>query len=117
MHVITGKGCDRYIDLGFPEYRQGVEYDGREHHGRPEDRMHDHARRAALRDMGWNVLVCTQAGVLIDPGVFLRQLLGRLSERGWDPGRTRMAVIRRNIDRIEALRKRERQNRARGDLV
>lgn len=38
-----------YLDLGWPAFSLGVEYDGHEHHTSPADRHRDVTRRAALR--------------------------------------------------------------------
>lgn len=45
------------LDLAYPRARIAIEYDGRDHHTRPEDRARDEARRAWLREHGWTVIV------------------------------------------------------------
>jgi hypothetical protein len=54
-----------WIDLGVPELRYGVEYDGEEWHDRtPEQRARDRKRRAWLRDeMGWIIDPVTKVNV------------------------------------------------------
>lgn len=52
---VPGFGWCR-LDLAYRHLRIAVEYDGREAHG-PEQAAHDQARRAALRDLGWIVIV------------------------------------------------------------
>lgn len=44
------------LDLGYPDLRIGLEYDGEEFHGSPEAKRHDEARREDLRRrFGWDV--------------------------------------------------------------
>lgn len=45
------------VDLAYRLARVAVEYDGEEHHSSDEDRAHDEARRDALHDAGWTVVV------------------------------------------------------------
>ncbi len=45
-----------FLDFAYPELMIVVEYDGREFHG-PKQRERDRARRKALRDAGWKVIV------------------------------------------------------------
>jgi len=49
------------LDMGYVAERVGIEYDGVEHHLRtPEQRRHDDARRADIRDrFGWRLVVVT----------------------------------------------------------
>lgn len=48
------------LDLAYPHARVAVEYDGREHHSSPDDRVRDARRRAWLRAHGWRVIVVTK---------------------------------------------------------
>jgi hypothetical protein len=44
------------IDLGYPQLRIGIEYDGEDHHGTRAQQQHDEARRRDLgRRFGWTV--------------------------------------------------------------
>ena len=53
------------LDLGWPELKIGVEYDGLEFHETPEQRRHDIARRDELPDrFGWNVVGVDRGEVL-----------------------------------------------------
>jgi hypothetical protein len=45
------------LDLAYRLIRVAIEYDGEEHHSSPEDVAYDEARRAALREAGWTVVV------------------------------------------------------------
>jgi hypothetical protein len=48
------------LDLAYPRARIAIEYDGEEHHSRPEDRARDERRRAWLRAHGWRIIVLTK---------------------------------------------------------
>lgn len=54
--VLEGYGLVR-LDFAYRLVRIVIEYDGEEHHLRPEDRERDARRRAALRAAGWIVIV------------------------------------------------------------
>jgi hypothetical protein len=58
-------GSSYRVDLGVEELLFGVEYDGEEWHLRtPEQREHDRARRAWLRDEeGWMIEPVTKVNV------------------------------------------------------
>jgi len=71
-----GGRCYR-LDLGWPERRLAVEYDGREFHEGAEQRAHDARRRAELADLGWTV-VAVGAGEVLGPSLALEHGLGEL---------------------------------------
>ena len=50
------------LDLAWPEYRVGLEYDGVDHLDRSRQR-HDLERRAWLSDAGWQVLYVTDIDI------------------------------------------------------
>lgn len=63
IHTRDGRLLYR-LDLGVPELRFFVEYDGEEHHTRPIDRRRDQHRRAWIeRELGWTVIAVTRANV------------------------------------------------------
>lgn len=53
---VPGYGVVR-LDLAYPHLRVAVEFDGEAFHSLPEHRRRDAARREALREAGWRVLV------------------------------------------------------------
>ncbi len=59
---VTGpRGRPLYIDLGYPEFRVGLEYDGERHHTGPQARAHDAGRRRWLaEEMRWEVIPVTK---------------------------------------------------------
>ncbi len=63
------KVCDRYglvlarLDMGWPEYRVAVEFDGAQHWTNPEQRDRDIERHAALEAQRW-IVIRVSAGLL-----------------------------------------------------
>ena len=55
------------LDLAYPHARIAIEYDGSEHHTRPEDRRRDEQRRSWLRADGWTVIVIGAEAFAPDP--------------------------------------------------
>jgi very-short-patch-repair endonuclease len=53
------------LDLGWPERRVAVEYDGEEFHSTPEQRAYDERRRTALERCGWTVISVGSGEVLV----------------------------------------------------
>jgi len=52
------------LDLGWPDHRKAVEYDGEKYHSRDHDRNHDRARREAIeRGFGWEIYVARKEHV------------------------------------------------------
>jgi very-short-patch-repair endonuclease len=80
------------LDLGYEQYRVGVEYDGEEHHTGPASRLHDARRRALISQQGWKILIVDKT-ILTDPVPYLDALLTDLMSRGWDPGEAVLADI------------------------
>ncbi|TDC48466.1 hypothetical protein E1281_24690 [Actinomadura sp. KC345] len=74
-----------YIDLGYPELRVGLEYDGERHHTGSGARTHDARRRYWLAtEMGWEVISVTKH-FLYRPAPYMEALLTALLQRGWEP--------------------------------
>ena len=66
------------LDLGWPELRKAVEYDGEEHHSTLEDRRRDDLRRDdLLRRFGWDVVAVGKAEVL-GPSMALERAVGEM---------------------------------------
>jgi hypothetical protein len=64
---VTVDGVPTYrLDLAYPHARIAVEYDGTEHHSRPEDVARDLARRDWLREHGWTVVVIDRSAFVPD---------------------------------------------------
>jgi hypothetical protein len=99
------RGQRLYIDLGYPEFRVGLEYDGERHHTGPQARAHDTAsRRWLAKEMRWEVIPVTK-DFRTHPAPYLEALLTALLHRGWNPGNDTMNEI---ATRLAALNRRPR---------
>lgn len=63
QHEVCGLGHRHYLDLAYPQYRVGIEYDGGEHRT-PERARRDLERQHRLSLLDW-VLVRPRAGVVL----------------------------------------------------
>jgi very-short-patch-repair endonuclease len=88
------------LDLGYEQYRVGVEYDGEEHHTGPANRLHDAQRREWISQRGWKILIVDKA-IFTDPVPYLGALLTDLMACGWEPGETVLADI---ADRLHFMK-------------
>lgn len=78
----------RRIDLGWPAYQVGVEYDGGQHWTDPRAHAEDIGRLEFLAARGW-IIVRVSARHLRDPDDVLRRAESALHRRGW-PGQPRL---------------------------
>lgn len=62
-----------HADMGYPELKIAIEYEGLQHFMDPKEIRHDEIRRAKLEDAGWRVLRVMNDD-LLDPSYFLQQL-------------------------------------------
>jgi hypothetical protein len=70
------------IDMGWPEFKVGVEYDGPQHWTDPARRNRDIDRYAELADQGW-ILIRVNADLLYRrPWVIVERTVAALRERG-----------------------------------
>ncbi|WP_141576845.1 hypothetical protein [Actinomadura sp. WMMA1423] len=99
------QGHRLYIDLGYSEFRVGVEYDGERHHTGREAMAHDTRRRDWLaKEMGWEIIPVTK-NFLTRPAPYLGALLTALQRRGWEPDN---ATMERIATRLTHLNRRPR---------
>ena len=70
-------------DIAYEDHRVLVEYDGA-YHAEMQQRAHDAARRAALRENGWTVVEVV-GDDMKHPGRVISRVRRALSERGWQP--------------------------------
>jgi very-short-patch-repair endonuclease len=66
--VLTQHGTC-FLDLGWPEFRVGAEYDGREPHSSAEQFARDRRRWRGLEAAGWRVLPFSAADLRNPAGV------------------------------------------------
>lgn len=66
IRILDGEGRLVYrLDLGYPELKIGLEYDGQEFHDSREDQEHDDRRRMRLqREFGWDTYGFRRGDVL-----------------------------------------------------
>lgn len=103
--VVGPRGRWLFIDLGYPEFRVGLEYDGERHHADSKARAHDARRRDWLaKEMGWEIIPVTKH-FLYSPVPYLEALLTALLQRGWEPDDVTMGHI---AVRLASLRRRQR---------
>jgi hypothetical protein len=102
--VALPSGAEVFIDMGYPEYLVGVEYDGVRYHTRAEDKAHDAWRRAQLRANGWKLVIVRQPDVLGSPADYIEDLAEKLISRGWRPTKEQMTFL---LTRLRMLRDRE----------
>ncbi|WP_051712680.1 hypothetical protein [Spirillospora albida] len=90
-------GGDFYLDLGYPEHRVGLEYDGERHHTGPRARARDGARRRWItRELGWDLISVTK-DFRTTPAPYLEALLTALLHRGWTPDPPTLDRITANL--------------------
>jgi very-short-patch-repair endonuclease len=71
------------LDLGFPDVKVGVEYDGADHWDR---RKHDNRRRARIREQGWVVLVYSSEDYYDSPRALVDEVFRTVTRRRFVPG-------------------------------
>lgn len=69
----TGQVIAR-LDVGWPEHRIGLEYDGSEHHG-PSRWHHDESRHFSITALGWQVLHVGSADLMPGASEFRARLV------------------------------------------
>ena len=77
-----GSFCGR-IDMGWREWRVGVEYDGPQHWDDPEQHARDIDRLADLAAQGWLIIRVSRDLLRYRPHVFLARVWDAMREAGW----------------------------------
>lgn len=103
VQVIGPRGQRARLDLGYPQWRVGVEFDGEAHHTAQEDVAHDAHRRRWVEELGWELIVVRKHDVLVDACVrtWTHALAELLLVRGWDPPASELTELRRRLERAE----------------
>lgn len=70
------------LDMGWPEYRVGVDFDGAHHWTDPRQRSKDVERYARLPELGWIDVRATSSMLHNNPRVFLDRVGTALTARG-----------------------------------
>jgi hypothetical protein len=100
LRVRTPGGRSKFLDLGWEQWRVGMEYDGMGTHFGMDAETGDRRRHQVLRNLGWEVQVLTASDVMEHPRPWLVRLREALLERGWDPDPNQLRDIN---ERIEAV--------------
>ncbi|MDN3243351.1 hypothetical protein [Glycomyces tritici] len=101
LRVRTPNGRSRFLNLGWEQWRVGVEYDGLGTHlGLAAEAANRPPRHQVLENLGWEVLVLTASDVMEHPRPWLVRLREMLLDRGWDPDTNELRDIN---ERIEAV--------------
>lgn len=84
------------IDMGYPEWMVGVEYDGAQHWTDPARRAHDIDRHAELLRRGWRIVRVSSDLLRYRPEVLIARVCAALREAGaeWP------VVARLSLDRV-----------------
>lgn len=81
--------CDEHgyfigrIDLGWPRWRVGIEYDGPQHWTDPAIRARDIDRIAELEAQDWTIIRVSRDILRYRPGVFLKRVRDAMRASGW----------------------------------
>jgi hypothetical protein len=70
------------LDMGWPDYRVGVDFDGAQHWTDPSQRSKDVERYARLPELGWIDVRLTSSMLHNNPRVFLDRVAAALMARG-----------------------------------
>ncbi|MGZ8802944.1 MAG: hypothetical protein ACXWZL_10125 [Mycobacterium sp.] len=89
--------CDEHgyfigrLDMGWPQWRVGVEYDGPQHWTDPAVRARDIDRLAELQREGWTIIRISRDILRYRPEVFLMRVRDAMRTAGWpEHGRIRL---------------------------
>ncbi|WP_156925902.1 hypothetical protein [Glycomyces arizonensis] len=102
LRVRAPGGHSMFLDLGWEEWKVGVEYDGMAAHACLGAETGDRRRHRALCNLGWQVLVLTATDVMEHPRAWLVGLREALLERGWRPELSVLHDIGARIDAVDS---------------
>jgi Protein of unknown function (DUF559) len=81
--------CDEFgyfigrIDMGYQQFKAGVEYDGPQHWASSADHARDVERSAELQAQGWIIIRVTRDILRYRPGFFLARVRDAMQLAGW----------------------------------
>jgi very-short-patch-repair endonuclease len=78
----------RRIDMGWPTWKVGVEYDGEQHWTDPDRYAEDIERLEFLAAQGWLIVRVSGRQLRYQPETVVRRVREALISRGWQPGAT-----------------------------
>ena len=83
--------CDRYgefvarLDMGYPQFKVGIEYDGRQHWTDPKQRQRDIDRQVALAELGWVIIRVSVELLRYRRGTLIGRVENAMRAAGWAP--------------------------------
>lgn len=84
--VVNGYGrVRRRIDMGWPQWKVGVEYDGAQHWTDPACHADDIDRLEFLADQGWRIVRVSGRHLRFDSAGVVARAAAALRAAGWDP--------------------------------
>lgn len=81
LQVPAWPGCRYTADLGYPEVKIALQYEG-VHHFTPEQQAADQRRNAAFEAAGWTVIMVNRVDLRQNFGPVIRRLAQLLADRG-----------------------------------
>lgn len=72
----------RYVDMGWPRYRIGVDYEGEEFHSGTGAMARDRRRHNALTHLGWRMFYPTAVDIYVGHQAFVEMIGRALAEAG-----------------------------------
>lgn len=100
LRVRAPNGRSAFLDLGWEQWKVGVEYDGMATHLGLAAETSDRRRHVVLQNLGWKVQVLTTTDVMDHPRPWLERLRDTLLERGWDPNTTQLKDVNARIEAV-----------------
>ena len=88
------------IDIGWDEWKVGVEYDGPQHWTDPARHAHDIDRLARLDARGWTIVRISRDMLRYRPGVFLARVRDAMRASGWPFADEIRLDARIRVDRV-----------------
>ncbi|MGH8877730.1 MAG: hypothetical protein ACRD0P_10370, partial [Stackebrandtia sp.] len=95
--VLLRDGNTFHLDLGFREFKVGIECHGRRYHATSDDMTIDEQRRQQIEAVGWSVFTVYGSDVLVFTDDMLAELVWLLRYRGWRPSPDRLARVEKRI--------------------
>ncbi|HZQ33083.1 MAG TPA: DUF559 domain-containing protein [Mycobacterium sp.] len=87
----------RRVDIGYPEFMVGVEYDGEQHWTDPDRYAEDIERLEYLAAQGWIIVRVSARQSRYDPDGIVERVLRALRSRGYDAERTLVCAPTRDL--------------------
>ncbi len=85
LAVRGASGQAYYLDLGFKQWKVGVEYDGRQHAESTSQYAWDQKRREDIALAGWRLVTAVSKDIYVSPAAFLDRLDATVRAAGGTP--------------------------------